>query len=1144
MNNGSINSSLIIEASAGSGKTYQLINRLVQLLLKGANPANIVAITFTRKASAELQTRLQERLYDLATVSEETLSKQLLAIGLEASSTISSKARCLYEEVIFSPQSVRCTTFHSFCQEILKRFPFEAEVPPGFELSEQTSHYQQQAWQALMSECQQKETPSTSNAISFLFEEFGLNNTRDILNSFLNQRSDWWAWTQQAKNPVGYAISKMQDCLKVDPNAEPLSDFFKQTELDDTLSQFGNHLDKLKADKFKKWLDILSYVRDTSLDNAIRYQHIQSAFLTKEAKPKALKSSKEMCKLFGDDGAESFIQSHIDICVSLETLKNDLNLIKSYHVNKNWYVAGTAYLEHYQDIKFSLRQLDFTDLEWQAYRLLTKSQHALWIQYKLDSRINHLLIDEFQDTNPIQWHLLQPLIEEFSQHQEDDTARSVLLVGDTKQSIYRFRRAEPKLFPIASAFIEEQFESSRMQLNASWRSSPAIINFVNTIFSSTSLGNVIKDFPKHETEQKKLSGNVTLLEYPVLVDSSEDKSDVASEDVSFRNPLLQPRPVKQSEHQLEAQIIADKISTLISNKQLVTVNKQTRAIQYQDIIILLRNRTNAAHYEKALHHQSIPFVGSERGTLLECLEVKDIVLLLNWLITPFNNVALASILRSPLFSVSDLSLIKIAEIQPKETGQSNWFSKIEFLLSKKECQLEPSLQEAVRLLKNWQELATKIPVHDLLDVIYSEADVLEQYHRAYPTHLKSRTRTNLTRLIELALEIDSGRYPSLQQFIAHIERIKNSADESPDTPAASNDKNRVQVMTIHASKGLEAPVIFLANADSEGTAKYTYKSIIDWPVEKDTPLMMMLSSTTKDRDNVTSSFIEKDTLAQQREAANLFYVAITRARQYLYISAAKKTKNNSDWYSLIHKCYDMKASGGDGIVLEEFVSDNDSKTTTKSENKSLSTVVDDNLRKKININTAYTDIQKTISPSNLEKSKPLVAYTDKQPDSDVKNRGIIIHAILEAIGNNSKVSNADCRNTIGQNLTDKVWNTYWEEASQVVNNNDFSMFFNSNSQAFNEVSVSYLDSNGVTVYGIIDRVVIINKDIHIIDYKTHQTVSNKNIQDYALQYEGQLEHYQNAAQRIWPKHTIKSYLLFTHSLLLHEYKAVAQMQLI
>ena len=1127
------NHSLIIEASAGSGKTYQLVNRLIQLLINGANPANIVAITFTRKAATEMQARLQDRLCELATNDEETAKKNLKDSGISDSTANLSKARYLYEQVVLSPQTIRCTTFHSFCQEILKRFPFEADVPPGFELTEQTYLYKQQAWHALMAECEQNPNNSVTEAIAFLFEEFGLYNTNEILNSFLNQRGDWWAWTHKANNPVGMAISLMQKNFDVDLNDKPLETFFNTKDLEKTLSEFCNSLNKLKAAKYKIWLQELGFVRDTNLSIDDRYKYLKSAFFTQTGKPRALTIAKANEKLFSESELIQFPQSHIDICKNIEQLDDKLNLLNNYKINKHWYIAGAAYLEHYQNIKLSLRLLDFTDLEWQTYNLLTKSQHAFWIQYKLDARINHLLIDEFQDTNPIQWRLLQPLIEEFShQNTSSDNSRSVLLVGDTKQSIYRFRRAEPKLFSIAGKHIKENFPCKKMQLNASWRSSPAIISFVNNIFLNTHLSNVIEDFPVHKTEKTNLPGSVTLLGYPEETHTNKPEEE---QSIPFRNPLEQPREEKQSPNQLEADIIATKITEIINSKLPITDKPNVREAQYKDIIILIRNRTNASCYEQALHKHSIPYIGSERGTLLDCLEVNDMIMLLNWLITPFNNIALASILRSPLFSVSDHALIQLAQIKNTETGHSNWFEKIETCLQHEK---DTKLEYAFNTLSRWLSIATQIPVHDLLDVIFNEADVIKQYQLAYPKHLKSRVQSNLTRLIELALEVDSGRYPSLQQFIAHIENLRSLQEDAPDTPAAGSDMDRVQVMTIHASKGLEAPIIFLANADTEGKPNYTYKSIVDWPAEKETPNLMLLSSTTKKRDSITNAMLEIDSTTQQRESANLFYVALTRAKQYLFISAAKQTKSNSDWYTLIQNCYNVKTEDSKSeSILETCVLDSTEviKTDIKSDTNSNNIKADPRYKKRIELTTIYQDIQQTISPSqSLPKDLPTIKQQNVY-DTDATQRGIIIHSILEHICNKPGSTEKQLQQKTGFNVSPSLWKQCWEEANAVLKTDSFSFVFSKDAQGYNEVPVSYL-LDSVTVYGIIDRVSIFNNEVHIVDYKTNRVVTENNISEYAEYYKPQLMHYQHAASKIWPDHTVKSHLLFTHNKLLHTYE--------
>ncbi len=830
--------------------------------------------------------------------------------------------------------------------------------------------------------------------------------------------------------------------------------------------------------------------------------------------------------MFSGTEADDFLLLRDKICQQILAVDDKLKLHRSFQVNRHWYIAGEKYLELYQTIKTDLRLLDFTDLEWKTYYLLTKSRHAHWIQYKLDARINHLLIDEFQDTNPVQWRLLQPLIDEFSETNSTDESRSVLLVGDTKQSIYRFRRAEPKLFPIAGNYIEQQFSAERIQLNASWRSSPAIINFVNRIFSTEPFNQIISEFPVHQTQLTNLPGEVCVLNYPQM---EEEKPA----DRSFRNPLMAAKGETISAHQLEAETIANKIKTLISNRKPVYENGKVRNIKYQDIIILLRNRVNAAEYEQALHRQNIPYIGSERGTLLNCLEVNDIVMLLNWLITPFNNIALVSILRSPLFSVSDHTLMQLAQIKNTENGNSNWFYRIETLLQSQ--QKDPVLQQALELLNRWRSVAIHVPVHDLLDMIYSEADVLAQYQRAYPKHLQSRVQANLTRIIELALEIDSGRYPSLQQFISHIEHLKQQSEDSPDIPAASNDTNRVQVMTIHASKGLEAPVIFLANADAETVSKYTYKTIIDWPAEQESPAMMILANNAGKLDNITASLIEKDITTQQRETANLFYVAITRARQYLFISAAKPTRNEADWYSLIRQNYPLQDTDKPEQIIETHAaSEKPADSTTDNRTTEYPLKHDKRLNKKLNILPGYQQIESSLSPSKIVKDKK-ATEDNIQSDTDATQRGIIIHEILEHLCNNPEYTEDILENIIGIDISTQLWKSCWKEAYSIYNREELSFIFKPKQPAYNEAPVSQLQDK-VMMHGVIDRIIVDDNTIHIVDYKTHQHVDNSNIEYYAEHYKPQLEYYQQAVQKLWPQHRVQTYLLFTHNKLLHRYK--------
>ncbi len=434
-----------------------------------------------------------------------------------------------------------------------------------------------------------------------------------------------------------------------------------------------------------------------------------------------------------------------------------------------------------------------------ACELLNRGSHASWIQYKLDTRIDHLLVDEFQDTNPTQWRLLQPLLEELAAG-NDDRNRSVFLVGDKKQSIYSFRRANPALLAEASSWLRDHLQSRSYPLDASRRSAQAIIDCVNTVFGTAPLRQRLDDFNTHTTYLPDMYGRVELL--PLMTATTVATGDATQ--TLLRNPLHAPRISHEDQRYAnEASLIATRIQTLIENKTVVTTGSVTRALRYGDIIILLRARTHASAYEQALRKLQIPCLSDSKGALLDNLEVHDLECLLNSLVSPYDNLALAQVLRSPVFGLSSEQLIPLAT-----AGSGTWYERLARLAAER----QPPFADIHAQLEHWRTLTGQIPVHDLLDRIFHEAEVLQRYEAAFPPALKARVHASLTRFIELALEVDNGRYPSLPRFLDQLNRLRQSENDQPDESAPEEaDSQRVRLMTIHGAKGLEAPVIFLAD---------------------------------------------------------------------------------------------------------------------------------------------------------------------------------------------------------------------------------------------------------------------------------------------------------------------------------------------
>lgn len=1130
---------ITVTASAGSGKTYLLITRLLRLLLADTQPGTILAITFTRKAANEILHRISQRLHSLLSLPEKELQKALHEIGIDPAQPVIARARTLYERLLRSEQPLRITTFHAFCQEILRRFPLEADVPPGFEILESGGLLEKRALDALYSEATLSPDGELAQALEILMQHCGgVTNTGTALKQFLQHRSDWWAFTADHRNPVSHATTTLAKHLKVDSDGPlPEISFFtpqRQTQL----QRFAELLRMHSTKNNENHAQLLAQVLDGTIDQCdAKIELIQTIFLTTSGEPRKRKPSNAQNKSMGSAGEEEFLLLHTTLSEALLDLQDQHNRHTLHRGCGAWYLAGNHLLGLFQRLKEEQRLLDFSDLEWRAYRLLNHHYNAHWVQYKLDQRINHLLVDEFQDTNPTQWRLLLPLLEELASG-EQQRQRSVFLVGDSKQSIYRFRRADPELFGTAQQWLNRSLDAETCPLDVSWRSAPAIIDFVNRIFESGPLGERLTGFQHHNTHQQQLWGKVELL--PLI--SIESETDEVEEEKAFRNPLHRPRIISASnwqQHYREGCVIAEQISAMINNGTAVEKEGVLQPLQLNDIIILLRNRTHLSAYEAALREQQIAYIGNTKNTILDALEAQDMVALLNTLITPNNNLALAQVLRSPLFNCSDDELMQVAtEVAHEPQEKRSWFAALATL--QETFTEENPLARAYQMICAWQHDASTLPVHDLLDRVYHQGALLQCYRNAFPPHLHARVESNLTRFIELALEIDSGRYPSLPHFINRLKRLSAHAPDTIDEPATVNRDGAVRIMTIHAAKGLEAPVVFLADSARGSATSRAHQAIINWPSNQPAPSHFLLCGNKQSIDRDTQKLIDNDDHAEAREDANLLYVALTRARQHLIISGSASIKDKSlGWYGAIMR----QLSEGEAL-------DEQSGYKTSSGKPQLIDIQPHEMRVGAAPPIPSSDYHDAPPPPLKEAllNPSSVLHTDKhhnQPplsttteEEDQSERGIVIHRILELIS----ATEPTPRDTVKRRITEEYPSTtqtqldeWFDEACALIEHLKFKALFNPTQYhyAYNEVPIHF-KTGGCKVSGIIDRLVISDEYATIIDYKTHRNVGADNITRYAEQYRDQLALYSQGIKKLWPEKTARQLLIFTHGAMAYE----------
>jgi len=1097
-----------VHASAGTGKTYLLVSRLIRLLLAGAEPARILAVTFTRKAATEMLDRLAERLGELACLADPALDERLRELGETPDATLRAQARRLHDRLLFSDQPLRVTTFHAFCKEILRRFPFEAGVPPGFELAEAETELRRAAWDALLAEATAAPDGPLGHSLDYLLTASGnLHNLKEALNAFVDHRIDWWAFTAGTDDALAHASAQAETFFGITPDEEPLA-ALADPGLTVMLREFVELLNRHPTDTFKRYAHDIDRALRPGVDLAGRMELLCPVFLKTDGKPRLYKTSKRLLSKLGTEGAERLLELAALLAERCLEMRDRQARQRNLATALAWYHAGQRLLDHYQRIKREQRLLDFADLEWHAYRLLNLDEHAHWVQYKLDARIDHLLVDEFQDTSPTQWRLVRPLMEELMAGNEE-RRRSVFLVGDAKQSIYGFRRADARLFAAASDWLARFPGTESHGLAKSRRSARAIIDCVNRVFEHPEQAGLLADFEHHDTFHDDLFGRVELLP---LVEPAEAEPEPAN--ATLRDPLRCPRPEQADDpHYREGQLIATRIRELLDSGMVVGDGAAARPLDAGDIWILLRNRTHAEGYERALRDAGIPYLGAARGALLDSLEVRDLEALLTTLATPFDDLALAQVLRSPLFAASDADLDALA------VGEGRWYDR----LRQGDWPAGSALARAARLLPRWHDLVGALPVHDLLDRIYHEGEVPARYEAASPDSLRPRVLANLERLMDLALEVDSGRYPSLPRFLLRLGELRERAGEAPDDAVAQAGA-RVRFLTVHGAKGLEAPVVFLADAAGSTDNRRAWRALVDWPAEADRPRWLLPDPGSKARDSALSGLLDRQLAAERREDANLLYVALTRPRQMLVVSGCRPRRGDGlGWYGMLARALGASDTLDAGETWTHETGTPASPAAREAAPEPAMIEPDPGLSRPL----AAPPILVRIAPS-----RQLDEWQGEAGDPDGRIRGLALHRLLELRTPPTPVTTERAHHQLAAELglePDHPRLAEWsDEADALLADPSLGFLFDpaASRQAWKECPLACRTNDGRLVDGVVDRMLLFDDRLLIVDYKTHR-VDAAAAEALAPGFLPQMQLYLEAARRLWPGTPVEGALLFT-----------------
>ena len=860
--------SVLIEACAGSGKTWLLVSRMLRLLLDGAKPEELLAITFTRKAAQEMRERLLELLRELALSDDKTVLHLLKERGLDADSAQAQldNARGLYQRVLASPVGLSVDTFHSWFARLLQIAPLHAGVPHGYALEENAEELIDMAWVKFTQTLKEVEVQPLRTALVMLYESIGEHNTKALIYAFVDKRAEWWA-----ANEYGDPLQILRDCCGEDGERDARLLLWGDQSLLSQITSIAQLLGQGTAPNQKIATTIERAVTDAN--GLSGFEELWSAFITAEGKPRKAPSNAILLNAVHAIGGEAaYLEIWQTICHALINLHHRSFEPMVLQMNEAIFKVGTACVEHYQSIKAERRVLDFSDLEWHAWRLLSHSEHAAYLQMRLDARYRHILLDEFQDTNPLQWHIIKNWLVAYTEIDEA-IQPTVFIVGDPKQSIYRFRRAEPRVFHAARELLCSQ-GAADLRTNLTRRNADAVVQVLNQVMQHNPI------YMPQATHSKDV-GEILRCPLIVVPEKSDNlgEGDQSASSVTFalRNPLhtaLQEN--EDSRYEEEAYTVA---------QVLLKLHHDSAMSSWSDVMLLVRSRSHLSAYERGLRKAGIPFVSNRRGGLLDALEISDLMQLLHWMTLPADNLALAQILKSPIFNAIDEDLIFLAQ-----QHTVSWWHSLQTLHAAQ--QLSPALSHASALLSTWLMHASRLPVHDLLDKIMHQGELVQRYSQSAPTLLRSQVLGNLEAFIALALEIDAGRYPSIARFLERLRRLRvGDGSQAPDEASIDAASNAVRIMTIHAAKGLEAEIVVLMGANQSDQNKEHSGVLCDWPQDTNGPTHFSLFGKAAERGLAREHLFQQESSFSDQEKLNLLYVAMTRAKRYFIVSGVASEKS-------------------------------------------------------------------------------------------------------------------------------------------------------------------------------------------------------------------------------------------------------------
>ncbi len=1076
-----------LAANAGSGKTRVLTDRVARLLLDGVQPQHILCLTYTKAAASEMQNRLFKRLGKWAMLGDSALQAELVELGVPGMIDPDrlAQARTLFARAIETPGGLKIQTIHSFCASLLRRFPLEAGVSPQF------SEMEDRAAALLRDEIIESFAEGPQAALIEDVARFVTDTGFDKLTAAVAQRRNqfehvlqWSDILQRFDLPDGFDEQVLLRSVFLGGEVDLI-----QSILPALLESGGNNA---------KAADKLSGFTDTRLSNL---PTLENVLLTgKGAKePFTAKLNSFPTKALREGVLADRIPQLEALMLRVEAAREQRLALVAAQKTHVLHRFAAAFLPEYERRKQARGWLDFDDLILRARQVLNDPAVAEWVLYRLDGGIDHILVDEAQDTSPDQWDVIEKLAQEFTSGEgaRSGVERTIFVVGDKKQSIYSFQGADPQAFDQMQAEFGRKLQESGSKLwdstlEYSFRSSSAILGLVDILFENRAEAGFHKD-ALHRAFKADLPGRVDL--WPVV-----EKVE-AEEDTDWTDPV--DRPGARHHTVILAEQVARSIKDMIKAGATIPDDGETpgtfvqRKVQPGDFLILVQRRSDLfAEIIRACKSEGLPIAGADRLKVGAELAVKDLAALLSFLATPEDSLSLATVLKSPLFGWTEQQLFDLAH-RREET----------YLWAALRRRAE-EFPETLAVLNDLRGQTDFLRPYDLIERVLTRHDG----RRKLLGRLGAEAEDGINALLSQALAYERTNIPSLTGFLVWMQ-----TDDLEIKRQMSGVGNMIRVMTVHGSKGLEAPIVILPDSGKRQPPRDA-----EIMMAGDTPLWKVPADASpalisKARDDARTR--------EENERLRLLYVALTRAEKWLIVAAAGDVgKDGSSWYQMVEAA--MARAGAvevpgtqtlrlahgdwDALPLVELRHAQRSEQTMPAFFQQVA-------------HTPQAPAE-TLKPSDLGGAKALPGDAG-QDEKAAKHRGTHLHLLLEHLPTVAQDEWPQLCARLLADMQDSERQELLNEASVVLTADHLKPVFAPDALA--EVPVT-ADLNGARMHGVIDRLIVSETEVQVVDFKSNATVPDgpETCPEGLLR---QMGAYAHALAQIYPNHRIRTAILWTRT---------------